>query len=336
MRAIVHRAYGEPESVLSLQDIPVPVIKPDEVLVRVRAASVHPDVWHVVTGRPYVLRLMGAGLSKPKRPVPGIDLAGVVESAGAAVTGFRKGDAVFGETVTMQWTNGGTYAEYAAVRAEYLALKPANVSFEQAAAVPVSGYIAYTVVYHQGKVGPGRKVLINGAAGGVGLVALQLARALGAKVTGVDAPAKLDLMRKAGADHVIDYTAADFTEGSERYDLVVDIPGNQRYSRIRRVLGPAGLYILIGHDGYGRTAGKWLGSIPRVFRLIARTPFDRHMPRRPFSTPPKKAAMAMLRDLIEQGKITPAVGATFPLAEAAKAIRHLADGGAVGKVVLTM
>lgn len=337
MKAIVQRAYGEPEEVLSLQDVPTPTIKPDEVLVRVKATSVHPDVWHVVTGRPYVLRLMGAGVRRPKHRIPGTDLAGVVESVGADVTGFKQGDEVFGESIKgYQWTNGGAFAEYAAVRGDNLALKPANVSFEQAASVPTSGYIALLGLRDQGMVKVGQKILINGAGGGVGLLAVQVAKAFGAEVSAVDTTSKMGLLRSAGADHVIDYTQEDFTQGTERYDLVLDIPGNHPLSAIKHALMPNGLYVIIAHDGYGRTSGKWFGSLPKVFRLMARTPFDRHMPRSGFSSASKKDTMAVLHDLIEAGKVTPVVGKTFPLAEAAQAIRYLAEGLAVGKIVLTV
>jgi NADPH:quinone reductase-like Zn-dependent oxidoreductase len=337
MKAIVQRAYGEPEEVLSHQDIPTPAIKPDEVLVRVKATSVHPDVWHVVTGRPYVLRLLGAGVRRPKHRIPGTDLAGVAEFVGASVTGFKQGDAVFGESIKgYQWTNGGAFAEYAAVRGDNLALKPANVSFEQAASVPTSGYIALSGLRDQGRLKADQKILINGAGGGVGLLAVQIAKAWGAEVSAVDTTAKLGLLRSAGADHVIDYTRDDFTQGSERYDLVLDIPGNHPLSAIKHALMPNGLYVIIAHDGYGRTSGTWLGSLPKVLRLMARIPFDRHMSRSGFSLASKKDAMAVLRDLIEAGKITPVVGKTFPLAEAAQAIRYLAEGLALGKIVLTV
>ena len=337
MQAIVQRAYGQPEDVLSLQDIDTPTIKNDEVLVRVCAASVHPDVWHVVTGRPYVLRLMGSGVRRPKNRVPGTDLAGVVESAGSSVTQFKRGDEVFGEcTKGYQWANGGAYAEYAVVRPDWIGLKPSNVTFEQAASVPTSGIIALTGLRNQGKLEAGHNVLINGAGGGVGLLAVQIAKAYDADVTGVDSQSRQDVLRSAGADRVIDYTQQDFAASGERYDLILDIPGNHPFSRIKRALTPDGTYVLIGHDGYGRSGGEWLGSIPKMFGLMARTPFSRHMPKSGFSMPNKKQSMEVLRELLEAGKITPIVGKTFPLAEAAQAIRYLSDGRAVGKVVLTV
>ena len=337
MRAIVQRAYGEPEDVLSLQDIDTPTIKDDEILVRVQAASVHPDVWHVATGRPYVLRLMGSGVRRPKNRVPGTDVSGVVESAGASVTQFKRGDEVFGECVKgYQWVNGGAYAEYAVVRPDWIALKPSNATFEQAASVPTSGIIALSGLRNQGKLEAGQKVLINGAGGGVGLLAVQIAKAYGAEVTAVDDTARQDVLRSAGADRVIDYAQQDFTQSGERYDLILDIPGNHPFSRIKSALTPDGTYVLIAHDGYGQSGGKWFGSIPKVLALMARTPFSRHMPKSGFSMPDKRESMAVLRELMEAGKITPIVGKTFPLAEAPEAIRYLADGRAVGRVVLTV
>ena len=337
MKAIVQRAYGEPEDVLSLQDIDRPTIKDDEILVRVRAASVHPDVWHVVTGRPYILRLMGSGLRRPKNRVPGTDVSGVVESTGGKVTRFKPGDEVFGECIKgYQWVSGGAYAEHAVVRPEWIALKPSNATFEQAASVPTSGIIALSGLRNQGKLAAGQKVLINGAGGGVGFLAVQIAKAHDAEVTAVDNKAHLDVLRSAGADRVIDYTQQDFTQSGERYDLILDIPGNHPFSRIKSALTPDGIYVLIAHDGYGRSGGKWFGSIPKVFGLMARTPFSRHLPKSGFSMPNKQESMAVLRELMEAGQITPILGKTFPLAEAAQAIRYLADGRALGRVVLTV
>src|ERR687898_3595233 len=227
MKAIVQEQYGSPYDVLNLKDIDMPVLKDDEVLVRVRAASVHPDVWHVVRGLPYVLRLMGAGLLRPKNSVPGTDVAGHVESVGKNVSHFQQGDEVFGETIKgYQWTNGGAYAEYVSVPQDALALKPANVTFEQAAAVPTSGLIALQILPNEGRLQPGQSVLVNGAGGGVGALAVKIAKAYGAEVAGVDNPEKLEMVRSLGADHVIDYPQEDFHKSSERYDLNLDIPGN--------------------------------------------------------------------------------------------------------------
>ena len=313
---------------LSLQDIDTPAIKDDEVLVRVRAASVHPDVWHVVTGRPYVLRVMGSGLRRPKNRVAGTDLAGVVESTGARVTQFKRGDEVFGECIKgYQWVNGGAYAEYAAVRHDWIALKPSNVTFEQAASVPTSGIIALSGLRNQGKLEAGQNVLINGAGGGVGLLAVQIAKAYDAEVTGVDDKARQDVLRSAGADRVIDYIQQDFTQSGERYDLILDIPGNHPFSKIKRALTPDGIYVLIAHDNYGQSGRKWLGSIPKVFRLMARTPFSRHMPKTGFSMPNKTESIATLREFMEAGKITPVIGKTIPISQSTTKTEVLLGGG---------
>jgi NADPH:quinone reductase-like Zn-dependent oxidoreductase len=333
VQAIVQDRYTAPEH-LRLREIDRPVVADDEVLVRVRAASVHPDVWHVVTGRPYVLRLMGSGLRRPKDRVPGTDLAGVVEAVGRDVTRFRPGDEVFGESLRgFSWRNGGAYAEYAAAPEEGLALKPANVSFEQAATVPTAGYITLLNV-PAARLGPGRRVLVNGAAGGVGAIAVQLARAAGAHVTGVDHTDRLDLVHRLGAEKVIDYTVEDFTRGQQRYDLIVDIPGNRPFTQCRRVLATDGAYVLIGHDQYGRVGRRWLGSLPTFGRLGLRSMVTPQL-RPGGSRPSKREAMENLRAHLERGDLTPVIDRTFPLAEAGAAIRYLTEGRPRGRVVLT-
>jgi NADPH:quinone reductase-like Zn-dependent oxidoreductase len=340
MKAIVQEKYGSPYDVLNLKDIDKPVHKDDEVLVRVHMASVHPDVWHVVRGLPYVLRLMGAGLLKPKNRVPGTDVAGRVEVVGKDVTRFQPGDEVFGETIKgYQWTNGGAYAEYVSVPQDALALKPANVTFEQAVAVPTSGLIALQILPNEGRLQPGQSVLVNGAGGGVGALTVQIAKAYGAEVTGVDNPEKLEMVRSLGADHLIDYTKEDFSQGDERYDLIFDIPGNHPFSDCRRVLTPEGRYVLIGHDRFGQGAGRWFGSVPRVLKLVAFSPFVSQLPTPNFSTfsiPGKKNQMAILQGLLEAGKLIPVVDRTYPLREVPEAIRYLAEGDAQGKVVITL
>ena len=337
MKAIVQEKYGSPYDVLNLKDVDKPMLKDDEVLVRVHAASIHPDVWHVVRGLPYVLRLMGAGLLRPKNSVPGTDVAGHVESVGKNVTQFQQGDEVFGETIKgHQWTNGGAYAEYVSVPEDSLALKPANITFDQAAAVPTSGLIALQNLPNEGRLHPGQRVLVNGAGGGVGTIAVQLAKAYGANVTGVEDTTKLEMVRSIGADHLIDYTQEDFTESGERYDLIFDIPGNHPFSACRRVLAPNGNYVLIGHDLFGQGAGRWLGSIPRVLKLVALSPFVSQLPTPNFSMPDKKNQMAVLKDLLEAGKITPIIDRTYPLAEVPEAIGYLEEGHARGKVIITV
>jgi NADPH:quinone reductase-like Zn-dependent oxidoreductase len=337
MKAIVQEKYGSPYDVLDLKDIDKPVVKDDEVLVRVHAASVHPDVWHVVRGMPYVLRLMGAGLLRPKNSVPGTDVAGHVESVGKNVSHFQQGDEVFGETIKgYQWTNGGAYAEYVSVPEDLLALKPANITFEQAAAVPTSGLIALQNLPNEGRLHQGQRVLVNGAGGGVGTLAVQLAKAYGANVTGVDDSTKLEMVRSIGADQVIDYTKEDFTQSGERYDLIFDIPGNHPFSACRLVLAPNGKYVLIGHDRFGQGAGRWLGSIPRVLKLVALSPFMSQMPTPKFSMPDKKNQMVVLKQLMETGELTPVIDRTYSLGEVPEAIKHLEVGHAQGKVIITV
>src|SRR5215208_6067704 len=336
MKAIVQDKYGSPD-VLELREIDKPVVKDDEVLVRVHAASVHPDVWHVVRGWPYALRLMGAGLLKPKNCVPGTDVAGHVESVGKNVTQFQPGDEVFGETSRQwQWHNGGAYAEYVSVPEDVLALKPAGITFEQAAAVPSSGFIALSGLRNQGQVQPGQKVLINGAGGGVGAIAVQLAKAYGADVTGVDSTRKLDMVQSIGADQVIDYTQEDFTQSGERYDYIVDIPGNHSLSECRRALTPKGTYVLIGHDHFGKQGDRFLGGLLRGLKLIVMSPFINQLPDLSFSMPSKKDSMAVLRDLLQAGEITPVIDRTYPLSGVPEAIRYLEGGHAQGKVVITI
>lgn len=336
MKAIVQQEYGSPDEVLELQDIDKPAVKDDEVLVRVHAASVHPDVWHVVRGVPYVLRIMGAGLLKPKNRVPGTDVAGHVESVGRNVKQFQPGSEVFGESVRgHQWHNGGAFAEYVSVPEDALALKPANVTFEQAAAVPTSGFIAIQGIRDQGHVQAGHRVLINGAGGGVGTFAVQLAKAFGADVTGVDSSGKLDVVRSIGADEVIDYMQEDFTQSGERYDLILDVPGNHSFSALRRALTPKGTYVLIGHDRFGDSGRRWIGGIGQFLGQLVLSPFvsQRMAPRDSKET---KDRLGLLKELIEAGKISPVIDRTYPLSEVPEAIRHLEEGHTQGKVVITV
>ncbi|GAA4361024.1 NAD(P)-dependent alcohol dehydrogenase [Angustibacter luteus] len=335
MRAIVQDRYGSIDD-LRLREVPTPVPAADEVLVQVRAASVHPDVWHVVTGQPAVLRLMGSGLQQPKMHVPGTDVAGVVVSVGADVTRFRQGDEVFGETIRgVQWRNGGAFAEFATAPEEGLALKPSTIGFEEAAAVPTVGLIALNNL-PQRRVPVGHRVLVNGAAGGVGSVAVQLARAYGAEVTAVDGPHKLDLLRALGVDRTIDYTMEDFTQSSERWDLIFDVPGNHSFTEIRQVLSPGGGYVLIGHDAFGATGHRWLGSIPRMLGLVARSAVTPELRGGSFASPDKRALMAILSQLLTTGQLRVVIDRAFPLGEASQALHHLASGQAVGRVVLVV
>src|SRR5688572_12652767 len=335
MKAIVQDRYGSPD-VLEIREIDKPTVGDDDVLVRVRATSVHPDVWHALRGIPYVLRIMGSGVRRPKNQVPGTDLAGFVESVGRNVTRFQPGDEVFGQTVGANlWGNGGTFAEYAAAPGSKLERKPANLTFEQAAAVLTSGQIAVQGIRDEGRVQPGQKVLINGAGGGVGTTAVQLAKAYGADVTAVDGAAKLDMLRSIGADRVLDYTQEDFTRSGERYDVVLDIAGNHAWSDLKRTLTPEGAYVLIGHDQYGGSGHRWVGSLGRFFKLMVIAPFVRQLhPFRGAKDPGDR--LTVLRELIEAGKITPVIDRTFPLSEVPEAIRYLESGQVQGKVVITV
>ena len=259
MRAIVQNRYGSAD-LLEMQEVEVPRVEDDQVLVRVHATSVHPDIWHVVHGIPYFLRLMGNGFFRPRRKIPGTDMSGVIESTGDDVDGLSVGDAVFGETIRgHQWKNGAAFAEYVAVPADALALKPGNVTFEQAASVPTSGLIAYRALRDEGRLGEGERVLINGAGGRVGTVALQIAKAHGATVTAVDSADKAEMLLALGADETIDYASQDFTTRAGEFDLIYDIPGNRSFADLDRALSDTGRYVYIGHDNFGRPPDPHLG-----------------------------------------------------------------------------
>jgi NADPH:quinone reductase-like Zn-dependent oxidoreductase len=338
MRAIVQERYGPPEEVLELREIDRPTIGNDEVLVSVRATSAHPDVWHAITGRPYILRLFGAGVLRPKDPVPGMDVAGRVEGVGKDVTRFELGDAVFGATrIELEWRNGGAFAEYAAVHQDALARKPVGVSFDQAATVPTSGFIALLNLRSGAWIERGQSVLINGAGGGVGSIAVQLAKAWGAIVTGVDSGEKLGMVRDLGADHVVDYTREDFTRKGERYDLIFDVASNLSLADCRRALKPEGTHVLIGHDHFGAGAGRVLGSVPRVLGYLALSPLLSQLksPDRGAPTPSFGEALGALAELLEAGRITPVIDRTYPLEGVTEAMRHLQEGRARGRIVIT-
>jgi NADPH:quinone reductase-like Zn-dependent oxidoreductase len=335
MRAMVQDRYGSPDEVLHLREIEIPEPAPDEVLVRVRAASVNPDVWHAITGYPRVMRLMGAGLGRPKQAIPGLDMAGEVKAVGRDVVGFAPGDAVFGETHDqIQWVNGGAYAEYVCVPQHVLALKPEGISFEQAAAVPNPGIIALINLRMHLWSRPGQRVVINGAAGGVGSIAIQMAKARGAFVVGVDHSVKLDYMRSLGADEVLDYTCDDVTRLEQGVDLIVDVASTLSLSDCRRILNPDGLYIVIGHDHYGAKGRRTLGGIPFFLCLMLWARFDKHLPWPSFEAMEKCDAMATLREMLETGMLTPVVARTFPLEEVASAIQCLQTGALCGRIVI--
>jgi NADPH:quinone reductase-like Zn-dependent oxidoreductase len=329
MKAIVQDTYG-PADALELREIDPPQIADDEpdqahdVIVRVHASGVERGVWHVMTGLPYPVRLAGYGLRAPKMPVPGRELAGVVEAVGSAVTRFRVGDEVFG-------LGQGAFGEVARGRENLLAAKPANLTFVQAAAVGVSAMTALQALRDHGHVSAGQHVLVIGASGGVGTFAVQLAKAFGAEVTGVCSSTKVDLVRELGADHVIDYTHEDVTAGNLRYDLVLDTGGNTSLSQLRRVLTPEGTLVIVG----GETDGRWLGGADRQVRAMLMSAFVSQQ-LGSFICRENHEDLLVLGELVEAGKVTPAIDRTFPLSETAKAIRYLTDGHARGKVVVTV
>jgi NADPH:quinone reductase-like Zn-dependent oxidoreductase len=324
MKAIVQDRYGSAD-VLELGEVDMPVPKDDEVLLRVHAAGVEPGVWHLMTGMPYLVRLLGYGLRRPKVRVRGRDVAGRVEAVGKDVTGFRPGDEVFGICE-------GSFAEYACARADKLVPKPANLTFEQAAVVPISALTALQGVRDRGQVRPGQRVLVIGAAGGVGSFAVQLAKAFGAEVTGVCSTTKADLVRSIGADQVIDYTREDFADGTRHWDLILDTAGNRPLSQLQRALTPKGTLVLVGGEG----GGRWLGGFERqLFWAPMRSPFVGQK-LRSLASKERKEDLQTLRELIEAGKVTPVIDRTYPLAEAPEAIRYLAQGHPRGKVAVTV
>ena len=320
MKAIVQDRYG-PADVLERQEIDKPEIGDGDVLVRVRAAGVHIGDWHLMTGLPYLMRIMGFGFRAPRARVRGTDVAGIVGAVGRTVTRFRAGDEVFG-------TSNGAFAEYACARADTLAPKPVNLTFEQAAAIPTSASTALQALRDAGGIERGQQVLIVGASGGVGLFAVQIAKSFGADVTGVSSTAKVDMVRSIGADHVIDYTREDFTRSGPRYDLIVDLGGNRSLSQLRRALRPRGTLVLVGGEG----GDRWIG-IGRSLQALAVSPFVSHT-LRPLSSKPNTADLEFLTGLIQAGKVMPVLDRTYPLSEVPDAIRYLHEGRARGKIVI--
>jgi NADPH:quinone reductase-like Zn-dependent oxidoreductase len=321
MRAIVQAGYGSAD-VLHLAQIGRPAAGDGEVLLRVGAAGLDRGTWHLMVGQPYLIRLV-SGLRAPKNPVPGLDVAGTVAAVGADVTGLAVGDEVFG-------IGRGSFAEYACARRDKLVLKPARLTFAQAAAVAVSGLTALQGLRDAGRLRPGQRVLITGASGGVGTFAVQIAKALGAQVTGVCSTAKTDLVASIGADRVLDYTRDDFAVGPQRYDLILDTGGNAALSRLRRALTPAGTLVIVG----GEDSGRWAG-MSRQLRALARSPFTRQR-LTTFASRHRLAHLETLAQLIEAGQLTPVVGKTYPLRQASDAMRDLLAGHARGKLVITM
>ena len=325
MKAIVQDTYGSAE-VLKFADIDRPVPKDNEVLLRVQAAGLHRGDWHIMTGLPYLIRLVvpSLGLRRPKVRVRGMDVAGTVEAVGSKVTRFQPGNEVFG------WCDGA-FAEYACAPQDQLAAKPANLSFEQAAAVPTSAFAAIQGLRDSGQVQPGQTVLIIGAAGAVGSFAVQLAKAFGAQVTGVCSTPQVELVRSIGADEVIDYTRADITDGTRQWDLILDTAGHRSLSQLRRALTPKGTLVIVGSEGRGR----WLGGFGRSLRAPVLSRFVGQRLRM-LASKPRQDDLQTLGELIEAGKLTPVIGRTYPLGEVPEAIRQLEQGHARGKLVITV
>ncbi len=323
MRAWTYHCYGGPE-VLELTSVAKPVPAADEVLVRVKAAAANPLDWHYLRGEPYIMR-MGAGIGAPTDSRLGVDFSGVVESVGTDVTKFKPGDAVFG-------ASGGAFGEYVVLReSSNIVLKPDNVSFEQAAAVPIAAITALQALRDKGQVKPGNKILINGASGGVGTYAVQLAKWMGAEVTAVCSGRNVELVKALGADHVVDYTREDFTEGTVKYDVIIDNIGNQPLSKLRRVMTEKGRDVIVG----GPSDGKWLGPLwvpikGGIYSWFVSQEFAF------FLSDMAPADLALLRDLMADGKMKSVIERTYPLSEVPEAIRHLETGRTRGKVVVTM
>ena len=323
MKAIVHERYGMPD-VLEVREVDVPTIEDDQVLLRVRASSVNPVEWYGVTG-PYFTRLFGGGLRKPKATRVGADVAGVVEAVGKDVTEFEPGDEVFG-------TSGAAWAEYAPAREVRLVRKPANVSFEEAAAVPVAALTALQALRDKGGVQPGQKVLINGASGGVGTFAVQIAKALGADVTAVCSTRNVDQTRALGADRVVDYTQEDFTRLGERHELMIDIAGSKPFRKFRRVLTPKATVVIVGakfpsNKGIG-PLGHMIGTILGALGRSQKAKF--------FISKINKDDLELLGQWLEAGKLKPVVDKSYELSQTADALRYLGEGHARGKVIITM
>jgi NADPH:quinone reductase-like Zn-dependent oxidoreductase len=321
MRALVRDTYGSADDVLRLAETPMPEIGDDEVLLRVHAAGVDRGLWHVMTGLPYPIRLAGYGFRTPKNRVLGMEAAGIVEAVGRNVTSVRPGDEVYGAAE-------GSLAEYARARADRIAPKPRTLTFEQAAAAPVSALAALQAVRDRARVQPGQKVLVIGASGGFGSFAVQIAKAFGAEVTGMCSTAAVDLVRSLGADHVLDRTRTEITDGGQRYDVVLDAGGHRSLRLLKRALTPRGTLVIIGSE----TGGRWLGGTDRQLRAIALSPFIGQR-LGTFVSTTGTADLAALSELVESGAVTPVVDRVYPLGEAVAATRHMTRG-ARGKVVV--
>jgi NADPH:quinone reductase-like Zn-dependent oxidoreductase len=324
VKAIVHERYGLPD-VLELREVDKPVVGDDEVLVRVHATSVNPVDWHTVTGTPYLVR-MAAGLLKPKNEFLGVDFAGTVEVVGRDVTRFQPGDEVFG-------ARNGAFADYVCVPEERAVVrKPANVTFEQAAAVAVAAISALQGLRDKGKIQSGQKVLINGASGGVGTFAVQIAKAFGAEVTGVCSTRNVEIVRSIGADHVVDYTQEDFTRSKQRYDLMLDVAGNRSWSDCKRVLAEKATLVVVG----GPKTNRWIGPLSQALKLRLRSLGGSRRVVAPFLARINKEDLMVLLKLLEAGTVTPVIDRQYELTEAPEALSYLGEGHAKGKVVITV
>ncbi|ONI79929.1 NAD(P)-dependent alcohol dehydrogenase [Actinosynnema sp. ALI-1.44] len=319
MKAIVQHTYGGTD-VLEFAEVPAPQVKPDEVVVQVRASAVDAGVWHLMTGLPYLLRL-GFGLTRPRKPIRGMDVAGTVEAVGANVTTFEPGDEVFG-------TCDGAFAEYARTHHTKLVRKPKNLTFEQAAAIPISGFTALAALRDKGEIKAGQRVLVIGAGGGVGSYAVQLAKVFGADVTGLCSASKVEFVRGLGADEVLDYRKDDFTR--DEFDLIVDIAGNRPINHVRKALAPSGTLVIVGGE-----RGKVIGGVSGLVKAVAMNLFVKHTLRGLISLS-NKEDLAVLSELAEAGRITPAIDRVHPLSEVPEAIAYAQAGRARGKVVITV
>ena len=322
MKAIVYRCYGSPD-VLSFEDVDKPTPADDEVLVKVRAASVNPLDWHFMRGSPYIMRL-ASGLGTPKDSRMGVDFAGTIEAVGSNVKRFKPGDEVFGG-------RSGAFAEYVTVSEDRaLVLKPANLTFEQAAAVPAAAITALQALRDKGQIKPGQKVLINGASGGVGTFAVQIAKSFDAEVTGVCSTRNVEMVRSIGADYVVDYTKEDYTESSKRYDLIIDNVGNHSLSANRRVLNPEGTFVIVGASD-----GRWIAPLMGPIKALILSPFvDQEFVT--LLAKLKKEDLATLSDLMQAGDVTPVIDRHYRLSEVPAAIRYSEDGHARGKIVIDL
>ncbi|RSL16755.1 NADPH:quinone reductase-like Zn-dependent oxidoreductase [Edaphobacter aggregans] len=322
MKAIVYHDYGSPD-VLQLEEIEKSTPGDKEVLIKVRAASVNPLDWHFIRGTPYIVRIVMTGLRKPKNTRLGVDVAGQVEAVGSAITQFKPGDEVFG-------TCRGAFAEYVCISESNLVIKPNNVTFEQAAAVPIAAFTALQGLRDKGKIQPGQKILVNGASGGIGTFAVQIAKSYGADVTGVCSTRNIDMVRSIGADQVIDYTKEDFTKSSQRYDLIFDAIGNHSLSARRRLLTPSGICVMAGGP-----SGRWkMGLASGIKALVWSQCSSRKLTG--LLAKSSEEDLTILHDLMATGKVTPVIDRQYSLSELPDAIRYLEQGHARGKVVITL